>query len=1068
MNTKARTELAVLTAGDRLALVARARHAAELARSDREELSLRGLVCEIGEPRPDGPLSLAVVAGTKDELAAKLEHAADRLGDPDCRRINDRSGIFFTAEPLHAQGGTLALMFPGEGSQYPGMLSDLCVRFPKAREAIERIDRAFIDHPRGFLPSQLVFGGMEPDRLWDMDGAVEVVFSANAAVHAVLDSLALKPDVIVGHSTGDYSALFAAGAIRIDDESELHALMLGLNGLYQELSRDETVPDTPLLAVGAADPGDIARVLETIGSIELAMDNCPHQVVISGAAEALAEARARLSDRGAVLEELAFRRGYHTAAFRPALAVLEPFFDTLPLQAPRVPMWSCASASPVPADLAELKALTLEQWATPVRFRETIEGLWASGVRLFVESGPRGNLTAFVKDILRGRPHLAVACDGVHRPTVTHLQFALAQLAVHGVPLDLSPLAAPDIPAPPTRSTANTDAQRTNRRGPVLVLATGWPEVRLSAETAARLSAGARSAPAAAPLEPGGSSEQAPAALRPVPASGGPVEGDRPVGGRPLAGRDAAMAAHFEVTNRMLEAQEKVLTRFLAGINGQRAVPQLRPAPLLGARFRRNGDRLEAAVELSTARHLFLADHTLGGRVSTADAGLTALPVVPLTMTLELAAEAALELAPNHVCIGFEQVVAQRWITLDGDGRAELEVTAVRLPGSGPHATVAVEIGGAAARGGQPHLGTRVLLAPSFPPAPLTRRSGPCELPPWNRERVYREAMFHGPRFRGIEQVTHLDDDGAEAVLEVLPRRGLLADAEPMFCTDPVLLDQPGQLVGVWTSDRLADGFVIFPTRIERLELFSPPPPPGRRLVCRADIRLDGDTGVVSDLEVDDGAGRLHARFTAWEDRRFDVPRSFLAFMLDPAGSSICRPWAADAGQRGAAPVAGARVARPDLPPGFAARGGIWQQVVAGLTLTRDERRVWHASHEAADHGEQWLLGRLAAKDAARRRLAGSGLEVAPADIFITGDGDGELRATGGWQAAFGSELRVSVHFADGEARAEAAAAERDGATATAMTTSTDAGGASAAAAVPQTSANPAGRDARLDTQHRR
>ena len=78
------------------------------------------------------------------------------------------------------------------------------------------------------------------------------------------------------------------------------------------------------------------------------------------------------------------------------------------------------------------------------------------------------------------------------------------------------------------------------------------------------------------------------------------------------------------------------------------------------------------------------------------------------------------------------------------------------------------------------------------------------------------------------------------------------------------------------------------------------------------------------------------------------------------------------------------------------------------------------------------------------------------------------LRATGGWQAAFGSELRVSVHFADGEARAEAAATERDGATATAMNTSTDAGGASASAAVPQTSANPAGRDARPDTQHRR
>jgi hypothetical protein len=124
-------------------------------------------------------------------------------------------------------------------------------------------------------------------------------------------------------------------------------------------------------------------------------------------------------------------------------------------------------------------------------------------------------------------------------------------------------------------------------------------------------------------------------------------------------------------------------------------------------------------------------------------------------------------------------------------------------------------------------------------------------------------------------------------------------------------------------------------------------------------------------------------------------------------------------------PAAGARIARPDLPPGFAARGGIWQQVLAGLTLARDERREWSASMLSAEHGEKWLLTRLAAKDAARRWLAQRGLMIAPADVLIAGNGGGRLQATGLWRTAVGGDLNVAVSFSNGEAVAEAGAGTR-------------------------------------------
>jgi hypothetical protein len=138
----------------------------------------------------------------------------------------------------------------------------------------------------------------------------------------------------------------------------------------------------------------------------------------------------------------------------------------------------------------------------------------------------------------------------------------------------------------------------------------------------------------------------------------------------------------------------------------------------------------------------------------------------------------------------------------------------------------------------------------------------------------------------------------------------------------------------------------------------------------------------------------MHARFAGWEDKRFDVPASFLAFMLDPRRSSL---------------------GRSDLPSGFAARGGIWQQVLAGLTLSRGEREAWHTSVASSANAAQWLLCRLAAKDAVRRRLAERGLAIPPADIAIEGGLSGELHAAGAWAPAVGGAIAVTVDIVDGE-----------------------------------------------------
>src|SRR4030095_3973299 len=107
----------------------------------------------------------------------------------------------------------------------------------------------------------IVFGKAGADRIWDTDSAVEIVFSGNGAVHAVLTAFGFKPDAVVGHSSGDYSALFASGAIRVTDDAGIVDLMLGLNTVYQDLARTATMPERALLAVGAGDAAVLDRVL---------------------------------------------------------------------------------------------------------------------------------------------------------------------------------------------------------------------------------------------------------------------------------------------------------------------------------------------------------------------------------------------------------------------------------------------------------------------------------------------------------------------------------------------------------------------------------------------------------------------------------------------------------------------------------------------------------------------------------------------------------------------------------------------------------------------------------------
>lgn len=397
--------------------------------------------CEL---KSEGP-RLAIVASDRENLEKKLLHASRVLMEPSRSQIKDRSGMFFFEDQL-AHQGKVAFLFPGEGSQYVNMLADLCRYFPAARSCFDLLDRAYTGVEGGLLPSSFIFPppGHHQEaekKIFTMAGAADAVSTANRALFRILTDLGIKPDAVVGHSTGELAALEAAGAVPLTGEDDVLSYIRIGNSIIESLKTANDIPHGKLLAVGGINAEEVDKVIRDSNDfLCLAMANCPHQFVLCGTDETVAEAEAILRRQGAICQILPFQRAYHTKRFQPALQRLSRLYETASFQKPEIPLYSCLTANRYPDEPENIQHLALEQWVEPVRFNQTITKMHEDGVRIFLEVGPRANLTGFVNDILKDQPHCAVATNAHHRSGIRQLLHALGLAAAHGVPMDLSKL----------------------------------------------------------------------------------------------------------------------------------------------------------------------------------------------------------------------------------------------------------------------------------------------------------------------------------------------------------------------------------------------------------------------------------------------------------------------------------------------------------------------------------------------------------------------------------------------------------------------------------------------------
>ena len=384
---------------------------------------------------------------------------------------------------------------------------------------------------------------------------------------------------------------------------------------------------------------------------------------------------------------------------------------------------------------------------------------------------------------------------------------------------------------------------------------------------------------------------------------------------------------------------------------------------------------------LDLRRDIFLRDHVFinAGSVKPDSA---CLPVVPMTVSLEMMAEAAACLAPGCGLTGFEAVSASRWIALVDSDRLVIQISARHY-----HVDQATGIHRVAAAiftpdNRKPAIQATVLLGQRYVEQVLPEFSEikHPERYPFGEDEVYQERyLFHGPAFQCIKGKTALTGQTVIGTLCVLSKQAVFSDlSDPQLLCDPMLLDGVGQLVGLWAIDK---GEYVFPVGIKKLEIYGPTPPVGTRVPVLVEIKEHSNRLLIADIEIQDGEGRVWMRIHQWKDWVFHWSESFNSFRRWP---NSC--------------LASHALSRLDLPEDAVVRY-IFRSDVKDVDLDFLARFFLHQEEignfykiKNSTGRRQWLMGRVAAKDALRRYLAGpSERMVHPAGLIFEDGPAGRL-----------------------------------------------------------------------------
>ena len=390
----------------------------------------------------DACYRLAIVATSIIDLSEKLQTSLELLSDSSCRQIyDDRRGIYFTS-PETVVEGEVVFLYPGLGSAYINMLSELRHHFLEVRHIFDVVDSLCIAAGADVPPSTLIFPEASPRANIDMTGrslasadfAVVAVLLAEYALYEFLEKLCIKPDALIGCSTGEFAAITTGGAINVHSAA----------AMFCRLSKRVAtiIPAHELASLGSlrifASWERVAPMLDAIGEdIHLTADLGSKHIMVTGRNDQVNQLAIMLRQEGISFLPLALAVPYHTPLVAGIIDSNHDEIQALAVTEFSRTAWACSTGTKYASDPESIRDHLTDLFTRPIALRETIQAAYSEGARIFVEVGPNDVLTSLVREILGAAPHIAVASNRASRSSLMQIHHLLAVLLTQGVPVDL-------------------------------------------------------------------------------------------------------------------------------------------------------------------------------------------------------------------------------------------------------------------------------------------------------------------------------------------------------------------------------------------------------------------------------------------------------------------------------------------------------------------------------------------------------------------------------------------------------------------------------------------------------
>ncbi|MFW6334176.1 MAG: acyltransferase domain-containing protein [Desulfosalsimonas sp.] len=369
-----------------------------------------GSLERLAEEGRTGIFRAAATAYTESEFADKLSRMEDRI-----RKNPEKPFSFPAAGMFYGSGdraGRLAFLFPGQGSQYPGMGGPLAGAFPAACRVWEELgsmrfsgksirEVVFPDEPSGPQDANAAF-----IRLSSADWTNACISVAAEAVLALFERMGVFPDAVGGHSFGDISAFRAAGVFGPEDMIR-HARYRG------ELGVNCPKTTTGCILVVPDNAENSRKILKkaAVENVWIANYNAPDQTVLAGVKEDVFRAGKAFEEHGISAKTMPISGAPHCPLIEDVAREFHEYLAEAELRPAGCDIYSFLFGRKIDNDPAVFRKVLKAHIEKPVRFMQMIENMYKDGVRIFVEIGPANVLASMVGRILGTRPHAAFATD---------------------------------------------------------------------------------------------------------------------------------------------------------------------------------------------------------------------------------------------------------------------------------------------------------------------------------------------------------------------------------------------------------------------------------------------------------------------------------------------------------------------------------------------------------------------------------------------------------------------------------------------------------------------------------